>query len=259
MSPFLAAPQSSWLVANELAFALADGFPVSPGHTLVVTRRPVPTWFDATPAEQAALLSLVNDVRQLLDHSLQPKPDGYNVGFNSGAAAGQTVPHVHVHVIPRYHGDVPDPEVASAPSFRSLRITSRRHHPRHHHHRRHHPPHSPHSPPATPTHHSGRGLPVAWPAAASVDILSSFVRLSGLDVIEAALFAAVARGAAIRILVSDYLGISDPRAPAAAGMDQRRRRSRRGNGHPLKTPPPTTRRPADPYRRTPQLPGLLSP
>ncbi|MEY3172513.1 MAG: hypothetical protein RLZZ436_426, partial [Planctomycetota bacterium] len=109
MSPFLLVPPSTWLAANELAFALADGFPVSPGHTLVVTRRLVPTWFDATPAEQSALLTLVSEVRQLLDRTLQPKPDGYNVGFNAGSAAGQTVPHLHIHVIPRYHGDVPDP------------------------------------------------------------------------------------------------------------------------------------------------------
>jgi superfamily II DNA or RNA helicase/diadenosine tetraphosphate (Ap4A) HIT family hydrolase/HKD family nuclease len=220
MSPFLAAPHSSWLVANELAFALADGFPVSPGHTLVVTRRLVPTWFDATPAEQAALLALVNDVRQLLDQTLHPKPDGYNVGFNSGAAAGQTVPHVHVHVIPRYHGDVPDPRGgvrAVIPQLANYLAPPAA------------PPTASPAAPAAPAPDSTPAPPTTlttghpdsplWPrlasrlaGAASVDILSSFVRLSGLDVIETALFAAVARGACIRILVSDYLGISDPRA-----------------------------------------------
>ena len=107
MSPFLARDTSDHLAANELAFAILDAFPVSAGHTLVVTRRVVPTWFDATPAEQAAVMSLVGEVKRLLDES--HRPDAYNVGFNAGEAAGQTVPHLHVHVIPRYQGDASDP------------------------------------------------------------------------------------------------------------------------------------------------------
>jgi diadenosine tetraphosphate (Ap4A) HIT family hydrolase/HKD family nuclease len=108
-SPFSAIPEAEWLCANELAFAIFDSFPVSPGHVLVITRRVVPTYFDCTAAEQAAVMELVGEVKKLLDERLEPKPDGYNVGFNAGAAAGQTVPHVHVHVIPRYAGDMPDP------------------------------------------------------------------------------------------------------------------------------------------------------
>ncbi len=77
-----------------------DRFPVSPHHALVITKRLVPPWFDAMPREQAALMELVNVVKQLLDERLSPKPDGYNVGFNCGSAAGQTVDHVHIHVIP---------------------------------------------------------------------------------------------------------------------------------------------------------------
>lgn len=106
-SPFLARPTSDHVAANDLAFAIRDGFPVSPGHTLVVTRRLVATWFDATPEEQTAVMALVNEVKRLLDES--HRPDGYNVGFNAGDAAGQTVPHLHVHVIPRYRGDRADP------------------------------------------------------------------------------------------------------------------------------------------------------
>lgn len=106
-SPFLALPESAHVAANALAFAVRDAFPVSPGHTLVVPRRLVPTWFDATREEQHALLDLVEVVRRALDAERQP--DGYNVGFNAGIAAGQTVLHLHVHVIPRYAGDVPDP------------------------------------------------------------------------------------------------------------------------------------------------------
>ncbi len=108
-SPFLAIPPSEWIASNEKAFAIWDSFPVSPGHVLVITRRPVATWFDADAQEQAAILELVNVVKQHLDATLEPKPDGYNVGFNAGEAAGQTVMHLHVHVIPRYAGDVEDP------------------------------------------------------------------------------------------------------------------------------------------------------
>ena len=107
-SPFLERPASEHVARNTLAFAIRDAFPVSPGHTLVVPFRLVPTFFDATPEEQAAVLELVRVVKGQLD-ALDPRPDGYNVGFNAGVAAGQTVMHLHVHVIPRYAGDVPDP------------------------------------------------------------------------------------------------------------------------------------------------------
>jgi diadenosine tetraphosphate (Ap4A) HIT family hydrolase len=107
-SPFCARPLSDWVAENDLAFAIRDAFPVSPGHTLVITRRVVATWFDATREEQIALLDLVGVVRHQLD-AATPRPDGYNIGINIGSAAGQTIVHLHVHVIPRYAGDVPDP------------------------------------------------------------------------------------------------------------------------------------------------------
>ncbi len=106
--PFCTGPPAAWVAANDLAFAIRDRFPVSPGHTLVIPKRHVPTWFDATVAEQHALLALVDVVRRDLDGG-DPKPDGYNIGVNVGVVAGQTVPHLHVHVIPRFAGDVPDP------------------------------------------------------------------------------------------------------------------------------------------------------
>lgn len=106
-SPFLARPAIEHVASNALAFAIRDAFPVSPGHTLVVTRRLAPTWFEATPEEQAAVMALVNEVARQLDES--HRPNGYNVGFNAGEAAGQTIGHLHVHVIPRYRGDLPDP------------------------------------------------------------------------------------------------------------------------------------------------------
>lgn len=82
--------------------AILSRCPVWPGHVLVITRRAVVTFFECTSDEQVVLMQLVGEVKRLLNERLGPKPDGYNVGFDSGAAAGQTVPHVHVHVIPRY-------------------------------------------------------------------------------------------------------------------------------------------------------------
>ena len=83
-SPLSAIPEAEWLCANELAFAIFDSFPVSPGHVLVITRRVVPTYFDCTAAEQAAVMELVGEVKRLLDERPEPKPDGYNVGFTPG-------------------------------------------------------------------------------------------------------------------------------------------------------------------------------
>lgn len=95
------------LVSNEFAVALEDAFPVSLGHVLVVPRRHAPTYFDLTEDEQLALWRLVAEARRGLDR--KHRPDGYNLGVNVGAAAGQTVDHAHVHVIPRYVADVEDP------------------------------------------------------------------------------------------------------------------------------------------------------
>jgi diadenosine tetraphosphate (Ap4A) HIT family hydrolase len=107
-SPFLERAPEDWVASNSLAFAIHDAFPVSPGHTLVVPRRLFSSWFEATAEERAEIFELVDVVRRQLDASDHP-PQGYNIGINVGAAAGQTVPHLHVHVIPRYAGDVSDP------------------------------------------------------------------------------------------------------------------------------------------------------
>jgi diadenosine tetraphosphate (Ap4A) HIT family hydrolase len=107
-SLFLDRPREEWVASNALAFAIRDGFPVSPGHTLVVPRRLVAGWFDATVQERHALFNLVDEVKRQLEAGPSP-PQGYNIGINVGEAAGQTVAHLHVHVIPRYRGDVPDP------------------------------------------------------------------------------------------------------------------------------------------------------
>jgi diadenosine tetraphosphate (Ap4A) HIT family hydrolase len=106
-SPFLERPERDHVAGNALAFAILDGFPVSPGHTLVIPRRVVATWSQASAEERAALMALVDEVMRRLTESHHP--DGFNVGFNEGTAAGQTVPHLHVHIIPRYLGDQADP------------------------------------------------------------------------------------------------------------------------------------------------------
>ncbi len=78
--------------------AISRMSPPHAGHVLVITRQVVPTRFDCTTVEQAAVMELEGEVKALLDERLDPMPDGYNVGFYAGAAAGQTVPHVHVYM-----------------------------------------------------------------------------------------------------------------------------------------------------------------
>lgn len=95
------------VVESELSAAFRDAYPVSNGHTLVVPKRHVEGAFSLSEEEQHDLLALIRQVKTQLDSRLRPA--GYNVGVNAGTAAGQTVAHVHVHVIPRYDGDVPDP------------------------------------------------------------------------------------------------------------------------------------------------------
>lgn len=106
-SVFLELSPSVWIASNELAFAIRDAHPVTDGHTLVVPKRLVVDFFETTDAERLALFALVDEVKRALDESHHP--NGYNVGFNAGVAAGQTVFHLHLHVIPRYRGDVEDP------------------------------------------------------------------------------------------------------------------------------------------------------
>ncbi|OLO39397.1 diadenosine tetraphosphate hydrolase [Alkalihalophilus pseudofirmus] len=95
------------LLANELAFAIFDKYPVNQGHILVIPKRHVSDFFDTTSAEREAINELLEDGRVLLEEKFQP--DGYNIGINCGETAGQTIFHVHVHLIPRYDGDMDNP------------------------------------------------------------------------------------------------------------------------------------------------------
>ena len=92
---------------NLLFVAVPDHYPVSQGHTLLISKRHVTALTDLTPPEMVAL----GDILKFVQNRLQTQfaPDGYNIGVNEGDAAGQTVPHLHIHVIPRYTGDVDDP------------------------------------------------------------------------------------------------------------------------------------------------------
>lgn len=104
LSPFL--DESRWIDSNEHAFAIFDGFPVSPGHTLIIPRRLVMSVFDLDAEGLASLWALVRSRKTRLEYA---GADGFNIGVNDGKAAGQTVAHAHVHLIPRYRGDHPNP------------------------------------------------------------------------------------------------------------------------------------------------------
>ena len=93
---------------NALAYATRDTYPVSPGHTLIIPRRHCADFFELTPDELAACIELVVAEQRALAAEL--KPDGYNVGVNVGSAGGQSIRHVHIHLIPRYAGDHPRPQ-----------------------------------------------------------------------------------------------------------------------------------------------------
>ena len=93
--------------SNTHALVVADAFPVSPGHTLVILRRHVASFFETTSEELKAVYELLHSAKNRLDRTLMP--GGYNIGVNVGAIAGQTVEHIHIHLIPRYSGDMPNP------------------------------------------------------------------------------------------------------------------------------------------------------
>ncbi|NLE79673.1 MAG: DEAD/DEAH box helicase family protein [Rhodococcus sp.] len=202
MSVFLEIDQVEWIASNELAFAIRDRFPVSPGHSLVIPRRVVTHWWEASLEEQQAILELVDRVKLRLD--AESAPDGYNVGFNAGTAAGQTVPHLHVHVIPRFDGDMSDPRggVRHVIPARVNYLT---------------PAAAAPAPPALVTPLDGR-MRVELVRCLiredydRIDLLVSFVMRSGISLIAQRVDEALARGAHIRLLTTDYLQITDTAA-----------------------------------------------
>ena len=106
--PFCKAESERELIASSsLSVAFYDGFPVSPGHALIIPKRHVASFFDLSKEEQQDLLNLADMVKRIVEERYHP--DGYNIGLNVGEAAGQSIFHVHMHLIPRYQGDVPNP------------------------------------------------------------------------------------------------------------------------------------------------------
>lgn len=105
--PFCQLDAARIVFSDDVTLVIRDAFPVSPGHTLIIPRRHVGSFFELTAPERASMFELLTQAKAELDGTLQP--DGFNIGINDGAAAGQTVPHLHLHLIPRYRGDAPDP------------------------------------------------------------------------------------------------------------------------------------------------------
>ncbi|OLS38266.1 diadenosine tetraphosphate hydrolase [Alkalihalophilus pseudofirmus] len=105
LCPFCSPPQT--LFENKHAYAIYDQYPVNDGHILIIPKRHVSDYFEATSTEQAALFELVHAARAHLNDNYSP--DGFNIGINCGEAAGQTIFHAHIHVIPRYNGDMENP------------------------------------------------------------------------------------------------------------------------------------------------------
>ncbi|MGY6553425.1 MAG: HIT family protein [Wenzhouxiangella sp.] len=105
--PFCHPDPEQVFLETDLVIGLWDKYPVSPGHALLVPRRHVADWFEATPAGQLALMSALRMAKEAVEREHQPQ--GYNIGINIGQAAGQTVFHLHIHLIPRYEGDQDDP------------------------------------------------------------------------------------------------------------------------------------------------------
>ena len=104
---FCTLPAARILGQNAHALWIRDAFPISPGHSLIIPKRHVGSFFEASAEEKNALLDLLDKVQA--DAKAEFFPDGFNIGINDGVAAGQTVLHLHIHLIPRFKGDLPDP------------------------------------------------------------------------------------------------------------------------------------------------------
>jgi superfamily II DNA or RNA helicase/diadenosine tetraphosphate (Ap4A) HIT family hydrolase len=195
-SAFLEKPTSTWIASNALAFAIRDGFPVTEGHTLVIPKRVVATWFEATREEQRAILDLIEEVKRQLDSELHP--DGYNVGFNHGEAAGQTVMHLHMHVIPRYTGDMDDPRGGVRHVIPWKGNYKKAY--------------------AAPLSTGGTSDPFLahlqplFATATEVSVVAAFVQDSGLEVLQGAVSSVLERGGRVRLVTGDYLNITQVEA-----------------------------------------------
>ncbi len=193
---------------GEYVYGMWDAHPVTQGHALLIPRRHVSSWFDATPEEQQELMQALFGLRARI---LEQYPAvGFNIGINDGSAAGQTVDHLHVHLIPRYAGDHPDPTGGvrhvipgkanylqrpqqdlpmvrdAVPGYSRLTTGA--------------------ADPLLPRLRTHIGQ------AKRADIAVAFLRQSGLDMLSAHLLELLQRGGELRLVTGDYLGITEPKA-----------------------------------------------
>ncbi len=224
--PFCATDDDGVLLATPLVYAKWDRFPVSPGHALLITKRHIPDWWSATDAERQALLEQIVPLRRLIE--AHHRPDGYNIGVNIGPAGGQTVPHLHVHLIPRFAGDVGDPTggVRSVIPAKANYLAAQHDHPPH----------------RAPLVRGGTDDPLLphllahLAQAATVEIAVAFVSWDGVGLLLPHLADVLARGGTIRLLTGDYLGFTDPDAlrrlgDLGAGLELRVIETRGGSFH----------------------------
>jgi superfamily II DNA or RNA helicase/diadenosine tetraphosphate (Ap4A) HIT family hydrolase/HKD family nuclease len=190
---------------NERVVGLWDAFPVSPGHALLVPKRHIAGWFDASADERQALADAIAVARDAIVRRY--RPDGFNIGANVGEAAGQTVFHLHVHVIPRYLGDVPDPRggvryvVPAKANYLAGEAVSAT---------------------MTPKPHllvvGGvadpllRHLAQELADADSLDVAVAFVLPAGVQCLAPHLEDLLARGGRLRLVTGDYRDVTDPNA-----------------------------------------------
>lgn len=107
MKNFFEIPKDRWIGETEYFFLIRDGFPVSQGHTLIITKEVKTDYFALSEEEKSDLQTAIEKAKELVEEEFTP--DGYNVGMNCGESAGQTVFHFHCHLIPRYIGDMENP------------------------------------------------------------------------------------------------------------------------------------------------------
>ena len=107
MKDFKNIDQNRILYKNEFFFIIKDGYPVSPGHLLIISNEVKKDYFELNDKERSSLFDLIDIAKDIIESEFEP--DGYNIGMNCGEAAGQTVFHFHCHLIPRYKGDMENP------------------------------------------------------------------------------------------------------------------------------------------------------
>jgi diadenosine tetraphosphate (Ap4A) HIT family hydrolase len=106
--PFCTLSPINIIYQNEHSILIRDTFPISPGHSLIIPKRHISSFFEIKKKEQKSILKALIKAREIMINDLQPA--GFNIGVNDGVVAGQTIPHLHIHLIPRFQGDVEDPK-----------------------------------------------------------------------------------------------------------------------------------------------------